>query len=69
MKPLDDVLLSQPFRPFPIRALNALGRGLGVLGRTPISLSADSLRAAASKQAGLSDFGPEDFEVPLAKLV
>jgi len=69
MKSLDEALLSQPFRPFPIRALNALGRGLGVLGRIPISLSADSLRAAASRQAGLSDFGPEDFAAPLAKLL
>ena len=66
---LDEDLLSKPFRPFPIRAMNALGRGLARMGITPISLEEDSLFKAARKDAGLSDFGPDTFRPGLAALL
>jgi len=66
---LDEDLLSKPFRPLPIRAMNAAGRGLARLGVVPISLDPDDLLAAASKAAGLSDFGPETFLPGFHKLL
>ena len=66
----DDDLLARPFRPLPIRAMNAAGRALAHVGVVPISLSEDSLLAAASRQnGGLSDFGPETFLPGLRKLL
>ncbi len=62
-------LLARPYRPLPIRAMNALGRGLSRVGITPISLSEESLLAAAAKETGLSDFGPDSFRPGLAKLL
>ena len=62
-------LLSKPFRPLPIRALNLLGRVLARLGVVPISLSDESLMRTACKQANLSDFGPDSFRPALAKLM
>jgi hypothetical protein len=61
--------LSEPFRPLPIRALNALGRGLARLGSVPISLDQEDLMATARRQTGLEDFGPADFEPGLGKLL
>lgn len=66
---MDEDLLSKPFRPLPIRAINALGRGLARLGLVPISLDEDALLRAASKQSGLSDFGPDTFRPGLRKLL
>jgi hypothetical protein len=66
---LDDVSLAEPFRPLPIRGLNALGRGLARLGVVPISLAREDLLAAARRQAGLEDFGSRDFEPGLDKLL
>ena len=37
-----------PFRPWPIRTANALGRGLERLGRRPISLDPEALLRAAA---------------------
>jgi hypothetical protein len=62
-------LLSKPFRPLPIRALNSLGRVLARLGIVPISLSDESLMRTACKQTNLSDFGPDTFRPALAKLM
>ena len=58
---MDEDLLAQPFRPLPIRGLNAVGRGLWRFGVRPISLSESSLLGAAEKATGLSDFGPDSF--------
>lgn len=66
---MDEDLLSKPFRPLPIRAMNAAGRGLARLGVVPISLDPDDLLAAASKAAGLSDFGPDSFLPGFHKLL
>lgn len=66
---LDSDLLAKPYRPFPIRAMNAAGRGLARLGRVPISLDADELMVAASRESGLSDFGPDSFRPGLSKLM
>lgn len=61
--------LARPFRPLPIRALNALGRGLARFGAVPIDLSTSGLLAAARKQAKLYDFGLPSFRPGFAKLV
>jgi len=66
---LHENLLAEPFRPLPIRAMNALGRGLSRIGVTPISLSEKSLFSAASRQTGLSDFGSDSFRPGLARLL
>ena len=61
--------LAKPFRPLPIKALNALGRGLGRIGRVPIDLSSDGLIAAAKKQTGLYDLGLPSFRPGFSKLL
>jgi hypothetical protein len=61
-------LLARPFRPLPIRAMNALGRGLARLDRRPISLDPEDLMGAARRATGLGDFGPPDFRRGLEKL-
>lgn len=66
---MDEDLLSNPFRPLPIRAMNALGRGLSRVGLKPISLAEDSLLSAARRASGLDDFGPETFRPGLQKLL
>ena len=58
-----------PFRPLPIRAFNALGRGAAKFGVRGFSLAQDSLLAAVSKAAKLDDFGPETFLPGLARLI
>ncbi len=66
---MDEDLLSKPFRPLPIRAMNALGRGLARVGVKPISLSEDALLSAARRASRLDDFGPETFRPGLQKLL
>jgi len=44
---LKNDFLAKPYRPFPIRALNALGRGLARFGQTPISLRDEELMGLA----------------------
>ncbi len=69
---VDDPLandLAKPFRPLPIKALNAVGRGLSRLGVVPIDLSAGGLVYSAQKQAKLFDLGLPSFRPGLAKLV
>ena len=66
---MDEDLLAKPFRPLPIRAMNALGRVLARVGITPISLEPESLLAAASRSEGLSDFGPDSFRPGFEKLI
>jgi len=66
---LSQALLAEPFRPLPIRGLNAIGRGLARFGQTPIALGEAALLEAARRQTGLSDFGPESFLPGLRKLL
>lgn len=67
---MSDALLPEPFRPLPIRAANALGRGLARLGSVPIRLDEQSLLETASRQTDrLSDFGEESFLPGLRKLL
>jgi hypothetical protein len=61
--------LAEPFRPAPIRVMNALGRFLARVGIVPISLRDEDLMRLASKQTRLSDFGPDSFRPGLAKLL
>ena len=61
--------LARPFRPLPIKALNALGRGLARLGRVPIDLSRDGLLSAARRQTKLFDFGLPSFRPGFEKLL
>jgi hypothetical protein len=49
--------------------MNALGRVLARFGVVPISLVDERLMQIASKQTGLSDFGPNSFRPGLAKLM
>ena len=52
-----------------VAALNAGGRALSHLGMQPPSLDADSLRRAAIRRAGTSNFGAWDFTEPLERLL
>jgi hypothetical protein len=61
--------LAKPFRPLPIRALNALGRGLRRFGVVPIDLSKEGLIYSAQKQSHLFDLGLPSFRPGLAKLL
>ena len=58
-----------PYRPLPIRAFNALGRGTSSLGVRGFSLAERSLLAAARAETKLDDFGPESFLTGLRVLL
>jgi len=66
---LTPVAAPTPFRPWPIRTANAVGRRLERLGRRPVSLDEASLLHAAARSAGLDDFGPPTFRPGLARLL
>ena len=66
---MEESILAKPYRPLPIRGMNALGRFVERVGVQPISLDADSMLSAACKETGLSDFGPDSFRPGLSKLV
>ncbi len=63
------VLPPTPFRPWPIRTANAVGRGLERVGRRPVSLAPESMLRAATRATRLDDFGPASFRPGLARLV
>jgi hypothetical protein len=58
--------LDAPRLPFPLRALNTLGRPFA---RRAFSLDEESLMAAARRRAGCEDFGAEGFREPLRVLL
>jgi len=62
-------IASAPPRPWPIRLVNGVGRGLDRLGRRPISLAEDSLLRAAQRATRLEDFGDEGFRPGLRRLL
>ena len=66
---MDQDLLATPYRPLPMRAMNAIGRGLARFDIRPFSLGEESLLRAASKATGLSDFGSESFLPGFRKLL
>ena len=59
---------TNPYRPFPIKLLNSLGRNVGSLRRWS-ELSVDRMIASACRSSGLEDFGDEWFLEPLHHLV
>ncbi len=61
--------LPAPFRPFPLRVANAIGRGADRFDLDLIRLDASRLVAGASQSTGLSDFGDPSFRSGLARLV
>lgn len=61
--------LAKPFRPLPIKALNALGRALARMDVVPIDLSSGGLIAAAKKQSKLYDLGLPSFRAGFSKLL
>lgn len=61
--------LASPFRPLPIRVMNAVGRLLARRGVRPIDLSLKGLLRTARKQTKLADFGLPSFQPGLAKLL
>lgn len=61
--------LPRPFRPLPIRGMNAMGRLLARVGVRPIGLGEEALTRAASKQTGLDDYGHESFRPGLRRLL
>jgi hypothetical protein len=58
-----------PFRPLPIRALNAIGRTLERRGRALFDLDPDALLARARKATGLTDFGDPSFRPGYLRLL
>lgn len=61
--------LPQPFRPLPIRAMNAGGRWLGRVGIQAVGLDETSLLRAASRAARLDDYGDESFRPGFRRLL
>jgi hypothetical protein len=47
----------KPYRPFPVKVINGIGRGLGLAGLVPVSLKKDDIITAAVRKAGFNDFG------------
>lgn len=58
----------RPYRPMPVRALNALGRGVDRLRSDP-GLDVPAMLAKARARTGLSDYGDSSFLEPLRVLV
>jgi hypothetical protein len=58
-----------PYRPLPIRAFNAFGRGGTKLGIRGFSLTEESLLSAARAETKLSDFGPDSYQAGLRVLL
>lgn len=55
--------------PLPVRLLNLAGRGLNAIGLHPVKLELEQLLHTARGNAGLSDFGGDEFREPLALLL
>lgn len=62
-------ILTTAYRPFPIRAINGIGRVLSRGGVVPISLSPETLLRTACKQTRLTDYGSDSFRPGLTKLM
>lgn len=55
--------------PLPVRLMNLTGRGASAVGLQAVSLDFDKLLQTARKNAGLQDYGEDDFEAPLRMLL
>lgn len=55
--------------PLPVRLMNLAGEGASWIGLQPIKLSVESLLEKATANAGLTDFGGDEFRRPLALLI
>ena len=55
--------------PLSLRALNLGGRAAQAVGLHPVDLSFDGLLKKARADTGLDDFGEDDFEAPLRRLL
>ncbi len=55
--------------PLPVRLMNLAGRGASSIGLQPVKLDVDSLLEKATANAGLTDFGGDEFRQPLALLI
>jgi len=62
-------ILTTAYRPFPIRAINGIGRALSRGGVVPISLSPETLLRTTCKQTRLTDYGSDSFRPGLTKLM
>jgi hypothetical protein len=62
-------LQDRPYRPLPIKLLNAVGGFLRRTGVTPLPFSEEELLAASRARTGLSDWGDDSFRQPLRLLV
>jgi hypothetical protein len=60
--------LPAPFRPLPIRGLNAVGRVLAGFDVRPFRLDEEAVMGLASRATGLDDFGDDSFRPGLRKL-
>jgi hypothetical protein len=58
-----------PARPLGLRLLNGVGRGLRAAGLPLVRLDEAALRARATRDTGLEDFGDERFREPLGRLL
>lgn len=62
--------LDKPFRPWPLKAINGIGRGLDALCLELVHLDEQGLlQRAIRKSGGLSDFGPEGFREGLRRFL
>jgi hypothetical protein len=61
--------LDKPFRPLPIKLMNAAGRFLNQLHIEPVTLEKEALIAKAVKRAGCNDFGDMSFHEGLDRLL
>jgi Sulfotransferase family len=61
-------LVRRPFQRMPVRFANAIGRGLGRLGKAGV-LDPDAACKEAALTTGLDDFGDESFREPLKVLL
>jgi len=69
VRPVTPEDLPAPFRPLPIRAFNAIGRGLFRAGIRPFRLDEAAITALAARATGCDDFGDQSFRAGLRKLI
>ena len=70
MHPVQEIRAAElPYRPWPVKVINGLGRALGAVGIQPVRLDRDRLMAEAARQAGSDDFGDDGFIEGLERLI
>ncbi|MEM9727415.1 MAG: sulfotransferase [Myxococcota bacterium] len=61
MTSADEIRVGEPHRPLPVKVINLVGRAMSAVGVTPVSLEPDGIMERAIKDAGVADFGGDDF--------